>query len=73
MKTPTSEKMTTILTRKTKRASKLERISRDVETIKRQILALQLVIREMAEYSDAISEDVDDLLDESPGGGGVSG
>lgn len=61
--------MTTILTRKTKRVSKLERISRDVETIKRQILCLQLVIREIAEYSDSIGADVDDLLDESPGGG----
>lgn len=39
-----------------------------VMNIEKQIIALQLVIREHAGYTDAIDNDVEDLLDDAFGG-----
>lgn len=50
----------------TQRISTLEK---GLSTALNKISALELVIREMASYTDAISLDVDELLDELDGDG----
>jgi prefoldin subunit 5 len=47
---------------------KFETLEKRVATLERQITALQLVLRELTGYTDAVAADVDDMLDEQDSG-----
>ena len=51
-------------TQRTSNSHKPQSIESRVLRVERQIEVLQLVIRELTGFTDAVAEDVDDLLDE---------